>query len=122
MFRIDRSLSFGRRWVAALVLGLLISGLVVAAPGAAQQPEPLPRDPIARSRDDGFLDSRAAGSTVGVSRRVADARLALAQGLGSQGVVDADETTGTLRFVGRLDGFLTGPSARPAEAVAMDYV
>ena len=57
-----------------------------------------------------------------MSRRVAHARLALAQTLGSQGVVDADPTIGTLRFVGRLDGFLTGPSARPAETVAMDYV
>ncbi len=30
--------------------------------------------------------------------------------------------TGTLRFVGRLDGFLTGPSARPAADIAIDYV
>jgi extracellular elastinolytic metalloproteinase len=122
MISIDRSLSFGRRWFALLMIVLLIGGLVVvAAPGAAQQPEPLPRAPIARSADDGFLDSRAA-SAVGVSRRIADARLALARRLGSQGVVDADTTTGTLRFVGRLDGFLTGASARSAEAVAMDFV
>lgn len=123
MISIDRSLSSGRRWFAALVIALLIGGLVVvAAPGTAQQRDPLPRAPIARSRHDGFLDTRAAGSAVGVSRRVADARLALAQVLGSQGVVDADATTGTLRFVGRLDGFLTGRSARPAETLAMDYV
>ncbi len=123
MFSIDRSRSHGRRWFAAVSVALLIGGLViVAAPGAAQQPEPLPRSPIARSREDGFLDSRSVGSAVGVSRRVADARLALAQRLGSQGVVDADAITGTLRFVGRLDGFLTGPSAGAAKAVAMDYV
>ena len=30
--------------------------------------------------------------------------------------------TGTLRFVGRLDGFLTRPSARPAADIAIDYV
>jgi extracellular elastinolytic metalloproteinase len=123
MIRIVRLVPLERRWFAALVIALLIGGLVVVAePGAAQQSEPLARGPIARSGDDGFLDSRAAGSAAGVSRRVADARLALAQRLGSQGVVDADPTIGTLRFVGRLDGFLTGPSAKPAEAVAMDYV
>ena len=123
MSSIDRSRSHGRRWFAAVSVALLIGGLViVAAPGVAQQPEPLPRSPIARSREDGFLDSRSVGSAVGVSRRVADARLALAQRLGSQGVVDADAITGTLRFVGRLDGFLTGPSAGAAKAVAMDYV
>ena len=34
----------------------------------------------------------------------------------------ADPQTGTLRMVGRLDGFLTGASDRPASQVAMDYV
>jgi extracellular elastinolytic metalloproteinase len=122
VIRIDRSGSVGRRSLAALVIALLIGALVTAAPGAAQQREPLPRGPIARSRGDGFVDSRAAATAVGVTRKVADARLALARTLGSQGVVDADPAIGTLRFVGRLDGFLTGPSDKPAETVAMDYV
>ena len=34
----------------------------------------------------------------------------------------ADRQTGTLRMVGRLDGFLTGASVRPAAQVGMDYV
>ena len=34
--------------------------------------------------------------------------------LGSLGVMGSDPTTGTLRFVGRLDGYLTGRHARPA--------
>lgn len=115
----DRS-GWSRRSLAALVITVLITALVVAAaPGAAQQRDP--RSPIARSKH-GFLDSRTAGSAVGLSRKVADARLALAQTLGSQGVVDADTTTGTLRFVGRLDGFLTGPSSKPAATVALDFV
>ena len=50
------------------------------------------------------------------------ARAALAQHLGSQGVVIADRQTGTLRMVGRLDGFLTGASVRPAAQVGMSYV
>ena len=37
-------------------------------------------------------------------------------------MVESDRTTGTLRFVGRLDGFLTNASSRPAAAVALDYV
>ena len=42
--------------------------------------------------------------------------------LGTQGVVQSDPMTGTLRMVGRLDGFLTGRSVRPARAVAMGFV
>ncbi len=42
--------------------------------------------------------------------------------LGSEGVVSLDPLTSTPRMVGRTDAFLTGPSARPAEAIAMAYV
>ncbi len=110
-----------RRSLSAVVASALLLGFVVAAaPGtSAQQREPMSRAPIARTKDVGFLESRSAN---GVSRTVADARVALARTLGSQGVVDDDPVTGTLRFVGRLDGFLTGPSARPAADIAIDYV
>ena len=118
MTAMDRP-GIGRRSISALVVSVLITGLVVVAvPGSAQQRDPRSRPPIARTKH-GSFDSRSA---VGVSGKVADARLALARTLGNQGVVDTDATSGTLRFVGRLDGFLTGPSARPAEAVALDYV
>ena len=63
-----------------------------------------------------LFDSRAAAAAVSPSRATARARVALARHLGSQGVVIADPLTGTLRMVGRLDGFLTGASARPADA------
>ena len=46
----------------------------------------------------------------------------LARRLGAQGVVQSDPLTGTLRMVGRLDGYLTARSARPARAVAMGFV
>ena len=52
----------------------------------------------------------------------ADARLILAYSLGRRGVFDLDPRTGTARFVGRLDGTLTGPSSEPAAAVAMGWV
>ena len=42
--------------------------------------------------------------------------------LGPQAVVDLDPVTGTPRSVARLDGLLTGPSTRPADEVALDYV
>jgi hypothetical protein len=59
---------------------------------------------------------------MGVARRVAAARTDLARSLGRLGLVQADRVTGTLRFVGRLDGFLTRPSARAPRRVAMGYV
>ncbi len=42
--------------------------------------------------------------------------------LGMQGIVDVDPLTGTPRRLSRLDGFLTGPSTRKPEAIALDYV
>ena len=42
--------------------------------------------------------------------------------LGTQAIVDIDPLTGTPRLVGRLDGFLTGPSRATASAVALDYL
>jgi extracellular elastinolytic metalloproteinase len=47
---------------------------------------------------------------------------ALRKELGVQGVVSIDPLTATARSVARLDGFLTGPSAKPAKSVALDYV
>ncbi len=78
---------------------------------------------VQAGRSDGTFDVRDRGSAVvAPSARVAGARLALARQLGTQGVVQSDPMTGTLRMVGRLDGFLTGRSARPARAVAMGFV
>ena len=46
----------------------------------------------------------------------------LRRSLGVQGVVSIDPLTGTPRMVGRLDGFLTSPSRRRPEAIALRYV
>src|SRR5215475_5380152 len=43
---------------------------------------------------------------------------ALEASLGTKGVLSIDGVTGTPRFVGRLDGFLTGPSRQSAAKVA----
>ena len=68
------------------------------------------------------LDVRRSGSPVAPSARVAAARAELGRSLGRMGVIQSDRTTGTIRFVGRLDGFLTDASTRPASSVALDYV
>lgn len=105
--------------VAALaaVLTLSVVSVVAASPrtlGAGNA--------HARRASSELFDTRATGATLSPSRAVLRARAALARSLGSQGVVIADPRTGTLRMVGRLDGFLTGTSVRPAAQVAMDYV
>ena len=75
-----------------------------------------------RSRDLSAFDSRARGAAVAPGARATLARVALARRLGTQGVIQSDPVTGTLRMVGRLDGYLTGPSADAASAVGMGFV
>jgi extracellular elastinolytic metalloproteinase len=75
------------------------------------------------SRVGGNFDVRArGGAAVAPSARTARARIELGRRLGVQGVIQADPLTGTLRMVGRLDGFLTARSTRPARTVAMGFV
>jgi extracellular elastinolytic metalloproteinase len=50
------------------------------------------------------------------------ARESLRKRLGRFGALSLDEHSGTVRSVGRLDGFLTGPSGRDGGAVALGYV
>ena len=68
------------------------------------------------------VDIRATRPAAAVPERTAAARTALARSLGRLGVLSSDRTTGTLRFVGRLDGFLSGPSSRSASSIALSYV
>ena len=68
------------------------------------------------------VDVRRSTAALAPSARTARARIALARRLGTQGVIQSDPVTGTLRMVGRLDGYLTGPSARRATDVAMGFV
>jgi hypothetical protein len=56
----------------------------------------------------------AANPTSGVTR--------LRRDLGVEGLVSIDPLTRTPRVVAKVNGFLTGPSARPAGAVALGYV
>jgi hypothetical protein len=110
-----------RRFAIAALAGVLTLS-VVSVVTASARPTGVTASHQTRRASTELFDSRAAGAPVSPGRAVLRARASLARSLGSQGVVSADPQTGTLRMVGRLDGFLTGASDRPASQVAMDYV
>ena len=118
----QRSAPLGsRRRFAISALAALLTLSVMSVVGASARP--VARTAHARSHVSAKLfDSRAVNASVSPSRAVLRARASLAQSLGNQGLVIPDAQTGTLRMVGRLDGFLTHPSVRPAQQIAMDYV
>jgi hypothetical protein len=64
------------------------------------------------------LDRRAAA--LDANPRAATA--SLKDSLGVEGFVNLDPLTGTVRNVGRTDGFLTGPSKATASSIALGYV
>ena len=78
----------------------------------------------------GFYDARygKSGTAKATTYRSASraygrgATKALAQSITGKAVFDIDGTTGTVRSLARLDGFLTGKSNKPAEKVALSYV
>jgi extracellular elastinolytic metalloproteinase len=96
-----------RRLLAAAAFTAL-----AAMPAAAHAIEPAPGDYDARAA--------AAGAQTAPSARRAQKRLR--HSLGDRGVVRVDPLTGTPRFVGRLDGALTGRSGRQPLAVALSYL
>ena len=67
------------------------------------------------------IDVRADTGADPVDPASPTATAALRGSLGSQGVLDIDPNTGTPRFLGRLDGFLTGPSSSSPQDVALGY-
>ena len=104
-----------RRTRRALLWASASLTLLVAAPAAAQTADQGKPDFDSRER----VATRPAGpeSPAGVR-----ARDRLSARLGRQGVLDVDAHTGTPRFVGRLDGFLTGPSQADPAQIVLDYV
>jgi hypothetical protein len=77
-----------------------------------------------------FFDSRATPA----AEKVLDARqrdqaanpsadvASLRDSLGREGIVDIDPLTRTPRFVGKTDGFLTGPSGKAPADIALDFI
>jgi extracellular elastinolytic metalloproteinase len=115
--------SAGSRVVLALV-GLLVAAATLPAVAVADRGEGNARDKKA------YFDSRRTPQSLEVLRgRAAKldsepsaAVAALKAGLGAEGVVAIDPLTTTPRMVGRLDGFLTGPSGAAAQSIALDYL
>jgi extracellular elastinolytic metalloproteinase len=99
----------------------LAAVLAVAAPARSVGREAFGNVSVISTSEN--VDARARGAApVAPSARTSRARIQLAQRLGPQGLVQSDPVTGTLRMVGRLDGYLTGRSARSARRVAMGFV
>ena len=114
--------SSAARRFAITALAAMLTFSVVSVVTASARPTATAVSHHIRRAGPELFDSRAAGAIASPGRAVLRARAALARSLGSQGVVIADPQTGTLRMVGRLDGFLTGASVRPPSQVAMGYV
>ena len=120
----QRSGGVGRRMIVAAVVAMMaISIFALAVPaGSVQRATSRTIDRGRVAREQHTVDVRRAGRPAGVTRRTAAARTALAKSMGTMGVIQNDPTTGSLRFVGRLDGYLTGASARSAASIALRYV
>jgi hypothetical protein len=115
-----------RNRLAAGLLAISIAA-ALAIPAAASAAR-TPIDSVISSSPEGAdlglpnLDSRAGAGAVRPTGATIAARDDLARQLGPQGLIESDRVTGTLRSVGKLDGFLTGPSSRSAANVALGYV
>src|SRR5437868_3567324 len=118
-----------RLLVAAAASAALVAAAAPGTAGHAAPPNPAsPRSPIAsgaiRPGKAGSYDSRQdprskqvlQQRTAALAARPRPGLQAFRASLGVAGVLDLDPLTGTPRQVGRLDGFLTGPSdAAPAK-------
>ena len=107
---------------SALLVAAMLA--LVWASAAAAGTDGKPSDRLA------FMDSRHAPAAqqalnARAAKLTADtpaATAALKDSLGVEGFVKLDPLTATASFVGKTNGFLTGPSAAPAGAVGLDYV
>ncbi|MEU4242330.1 M36 family metallopeptidase [Actinoplanes sp. NPDC026619] len=99
---------------------VLVVGLIPAGAGPAKAAPPATR-PGATAAPDNY-DARRDPAVAGSRKTKAAGADSLRDSLGQQGIVDIDSFTGTPRQVAKLDGFLTGPSRKPAVQVARDYL
>jgi len=114
------------RSVAALcAFALLPLALPPVRAGAADAPGPDPliaRHVAVADRSSRLLDARGDRTVAELRSPLDPAQRALARRLGPRGILQIDARTGSPRVVARLDGFLTGPSDRPAARIALGYV
>jgi extracellular elastinolytic metalloproteinase len=123
MQRVDqRGRSRRRAFVAGLTTVMTLVAVLAVTVPARSAGRHVTRRQIQTVDRSGTFDIRAHGTAVRPSVRAVKARTTLARRLGSQSLIVSDDVTGTLRMVGRLDGYLTGPSRRRASDVAMGFV
>ncbi|HEX6682285.1 MAG TPA: M36 family metallopeptidase [Candidatus Limnocylindrales bacterium] len=114
--------------VAAIGSGSAGWSAGATSPAAAQQPSAGENTELGDKAS--FYDSRkdpavakalgARAATLAASPKAGVRQLR--QELGNQGIVTIDPLTSTARAVGRLDGFLTGPSRKSPAEIALSYV
>ena len=123
----------GRRMtgVMAALAVVLATGAVTHQSAVAASTEKVPSkhhgSGLGEKQDYDARQGSSATSKGAISRRAATAssRTATQQlrsSLGDQAIVEMDGTTGTVRVVARLNGFLTAGSRKPKARVVMDYV
>ena len=127
--RTTRTLTAGALVLAAGLATTSIPGGSYAAGPSSPTPARTERS-SATGEARGFYDvRRGAGGSARAAQLRASSRAssrpaarALRKSLPADALVEYDGTTGTVRVLENLDGFLTGPSAEPAAKVAMRYV
>ncbi|MEU8222190.1 M36 family metallopeptidase [Kribbella sp. NPDC048915] len=114
---------------AATVLALTAAGADAAQTAGAEGKQPAQAEKQASGKErKGNFDARTpnARTTYARAAKVQGKETAAAKkfrdSLGTQGVVEVDPNTGTPAQVTKLNGFLTGKSAKQAKVVALDYV
>ena len=117
--RTGRRRAWRRPLVASLATGSLIAMMLAAGSPAHSAGRGAPRAASLRIAP---LDARSLRTISLGSDRTRQARVDLARRLGGQAVIQGDPVTGTARFVGRLNGYLTSSSRRPATRIAMGFV
>jgi extracellular elastinolytic metalloproteinase len=123
-----RRAGFAMASVAAVVLAGTAGTTSYAARGSASPRTSSPTRSVgaAGGEQRGFYDARAQAParTLGTSAASAaqPAVTSFKRSLPGETVLDLDGTTGTVRMLTRLDGFLTGPSGKRASHIARHYV
>ncbi|MFG1816391.1 M36 family metallopeptidase [Kribbella sp. NPDC049174] len=114
---------------AATVLVVTAAGGATAAQTAGpDQGKAAQGEKLGGREQKGNYDARtpSAKTTYARAAKVAGKETAASEkfrnSLGTQGVVEVDPNTGTPAQVTKLDGFLTGKSAKKARDIALDYV
>jgi extracellular elastinolytic metalloproteinase len=109
--------------LTVVTAGLLAFAALVFAAGPALAQGP---SEVAANDKRAYFDIRQTPASLKVLRARGDASTAAARALqkslGTEGLVSIDPLTSTVRFAGRTDGFLTGPSGAGAATVARGYI